>query len=63
MTTVMVNEHHRQQGDREVSQFEALAAFYQLHPKVDVLFKFQSGRYKKVDWYQAECYEVAANHA
>ena len=43
MTTVMVNEYRKKQGGRKVSQFTVMATFYQLQPKVDVLFRVQSG--------------------
>ena len=43
MTTAMVNEHRRQQGDIDVSVFCVMSAFYRLTPKVNVLVKVQSG--------------------
>ena len=42
MTTDMVNEHRRQQGDFDVSVYCVMSAFYCLKPKVNVLVKVQS---------------------
>ena len=56
-TTVMVNEHRRQQGDERVSVYAVMAAFYRLQPKIDVLQKVQSGGDKQ-GWINAR-YNVA----
>ena len=51
-TTVMVNEHRRQQGDENVSVYTVMATFYRLQPKIDVLTKVQSGG-EKQGWINA----------
>ena len=49
MTTLMANEHRRQQDNIEVSRYAVMAAFYQLNPKVDVLSKVFS-RGNNANW-------------
>jgi len=51
-TTMMVNEHRRQQGDDDVSVYAVMAVFYRLKPKVDVIKKVQSGGHNE-KWIQA----------
>ena len=52
MTTELVNEHRRQQGDGEVSRFAIMSEFYRLKPTIDILEKIQSGG-NKPDWIEA----------
>ena len=43
MTTLLVNEHRREEGKENVSVSAVMSAFYRLQPKVNVLQKVQSG--------------------
>ena len=56
MTTFMVNEHRRQQGDDEVSVYAVMSAFYRLQPQVDVLINVQSGGIRKAGLTSATMY-------
>ena len=57
MTTILVNEHRREQGEERVSVSAVMSAFYRLQPKVNVLQKLQSGRLNK-GWKDAS-YNIA----
>ena len=43
MTTLLVNEHRREEGKENVSVSAVMSAFYRLEPRVNVLQKVQSG--------------------
>jgi len=43
MTTYLMNEHRREQGDERVSVSAVMAAFYRLQPKIDIIEKAVSG--------------------
>ena len=43
MTTLLVNEHRKEEGKERVSVSAVMSAFYRLQPKVNVLQKLQSG--------------------
>ena len=52
MTTMLVNEHRRQQGDERVSVWAVMSAFYRLKPKINLIEKVQSGGLNPA-WIQA----------
>ena len=43
MTTLLVNEHRREEGKEEVSTSAVMSAFYRLEPKISIIEKVQSG--------------------
>ena len=43
MTTIMVNEHRREEGKDRVSRHAVISAFYRLQPKIIPIKKIQSG--------------------
>mmetsp|Transcript_44542 Transcript_44542/g.53458 ORF Transcript_44542/g.53458 Transcript_44542/m.53458 type:complete len:132 (-) Transcript_44542:3093-3488(-) len=43
MTTIMVNEHRREEGKDRVSMYAVMSAFYRLQPRIDPIKKVQSG--------------------
>ena len=52
MTTYIVNEHRRDEGNEEVSRFAIMAAFYRMQPLVTRIRKVQSGGYND-NWIEA----------
>ena len=52
MTTTLVNEHRREQGDERVSVSAVMSAFYRLQPKIDIIGKAVSGGLNK-NWMEA----------
>ena len=61
MTTLLVNDHHRQAGKERVSRFAVMSAFYQLQPQSKVIKKVQSGGNNQ-EWIKAS-YNVAKQMA
>ena len=57
MTTLLVNEHRREEGKEKVSTSAVMSAFYRLEPKVSIIEKVQSGGTNK-GWMDAS-YNVA----
>lgn len=43
MTTMLINEHRRENGEERVSRYAVMAAFYRLAPQIKVIQKVQSG--------------------
>ena len=43
MTTMLVNEHRREEGKERVGVSAVMNAFYRLQPKVNIIQKVQSG--------------------
>mmetsp|Transcript_36666 Transcript_36666/g.43818 ORF Transcript_36666/g.43818 Transcript_36666/m.43818 type:complete len:167 (-) Transcript_36666:313-813(-) len=43
MTTMLVNEHRREEGKERVGVSAVMNAFYRLQPKVNIIEKMQSG--------------------
>ena len=39
MTTMLVNDHHKEQYDERVSNFEVMQAFYRLQSKIKIIEK------------------------
>ena len=52
MTTILVNEHRRQQGMERVSRYAVMSAFYRLKPVIRIIQKEQSGGNNE-EWKQA----------
>ena len=42
-TTLLVNEHKREEGKERVNTSAVMNAFYQLEPKISIIEKVQSG--------------------
>ena len=57
MTTLLVNEHRKEQGEERVSVSAVMSAFYHLQPKITIIEKVQSGGYNQ-NWKDAS-YRVA----
>ena len=43
MTTMLVNEHRREEGCERVGVTSVINAFYRLKPKINIIEKVQSG--------------------
>lgn len=52
MTTLLVNEHRKEEGKERVSVSAVMNAFYRLNPKVSIIEKVQSGGNNK-GWIEA----------
>ena len=52
MTTMLVNEHRREEGEERVSVSAVVNAFYWLEPKINIIEKVQSGGLNAA-WLQA----------
>ena len=57
MTTMLVNEHRREEGKERVGMSAVMNAFYRLQPKVTIIEKLQSGGLNQ-NWKQAS-YNIA----
>ena len=47
MTTMLVNEHRREEGNEQVGVTAVMNAFYRLKPKINIIEKVQSGGLKQ----------------
>ena len=61
MTTMLVNEHRREEGKERVGVSAVMNAFYRLQPKVNIIQKVQSGGLNQA-WMDAS-YNIAKKNA
>ena len=57
MTTMLVNEHRREEGKKRVGVSAVMNAFYRLQPKVTIIEKVQTGSLNQ-NWKEAS-YNIA----
>ena len=55
MTTLLVNEHQREQGEARVSVSAVMSDFHCLQPKITVIEKVQSGGFNQNWKYASYC--------